>query len=861
MAMNIKKSRNALTVILAALLMGVLSSVAWTFQEPKRTPTSEEGRKQALERLTKRLQESQPSAKPVPAPAAQQPSLPPQAAPQPGPATPSAPPVATGEVQLNYENEDLANFINQIASTLSLSPLIVDPEVKGTVNLNSGRISKSDILPLFSLILKNNNAALIRQGGAYQIVPISSALKKGVDIIDQMPSSLSDIPQTEPDKPNGSKQPASSSAARPSAQTPSKMTLGSQPAPENEPGKVPRLATHVIRAEFIPVKDLIEPIRLFMTEGGVIMPYERLNMLILTDYTDNVSRIMQIIRMLDSNYLDPDLVELVKIEHNASGDVTEDLKKLFGTGSKDAVTGVSFISLDRLNAIFVMASSRRALEEVKGWIKELDSSSAKNIQTYVYIVENSTASNIAMMISALYGGDGTSGGTSNTGTTGTNTTAGAFGAGRGAQGNMASGTNMGTNAANTPLGQTNYSSNQMGGYGGGNSGFGTGGAFGAGRQLGPQLNSQRTVTSQILRGGQFAGLQDTVRMVVDDVNNSLIIQATPVDYAYISETIKKMDVLPRQALIDAKIFEIDLTDSLSFGISASLKAKGTDTLTTGELTSNGLLTASTFIPVGNARQIMAALEALRLKTKVRILESPSVLALDGQQAQIIVGAEVPYPGSSFTGAVGGSTTSVQYRDTGIQLLVIPRISASGSVTLELAQEVSAPGASVPIGDGNAPSFTKTSVSTTLSVKDGETVAIAGLIRDSNDFSRSGVPFLSQIPLLGSLFGHTSKNSRRSELLILITPHVIRTPEKLHEMTQDLKDSLRNVRKFADEKEKEQQGDIEDAREGREKQEGKNLTKTNPPKTEAQAAKPASTPEITKSKQSKIGDVPPLPILK
>jgi general secretion pathway protein D len=843
MAMNFRKSRNAITVILAALLMGGLSSSAWTFQEPKRTPTSEAGRRQALERLTRQLQESQPITKPAPVPAAQQPSPPSQAVPQPPIATPTAPPVVTGEVQLNYESEDLVNFINQIASTLGLSPLIVDPEVKGTVNLNSGRISKNDILPLFSLILKNNNAALIRQGGAYQIIPISSAIKKGVDIIDQMPSSLSDIPQTETGKPNGSKPPASSSTARPAAQTPSKMALGSQPAPESESGRVPRLATHYIRAEFIPVKDLIDPIRLFMTEGGLIMPYERLNMLILTDYTDNIARIMQIIRMLDSNYLDPDLIELVKIEHNASADVTEDLKKLFGTGSKDAITGVSFISLDRLNAIFVMASSRRALEEVKGWIKELDSASAKNIQTYVYIVENSTASNIAMMLSALYGGEGASGGTSNTGTAGTNTTGGQFGAGRGAQGNMAA--NMGTNTANTPFGQTNYSNNQMSGNGGGNSGFGTGGSFGAGRQLGPQLNSQRTVTSQILRGGQFAGLQDTVRMVVDDINNSLIIQATPVDYAYISETIKKMDVLPRQALIDAKIFEVDLTDNLSFGISASLKAKGTDTLTTGELTSSGLLTASTFIPVGNARQIMASLEALRLKTKVRILEAPSVLALDGQQAQIIVGAEVPYPGSSFTGAVGGSTTSVQYRDTGISLLVVPRISASGSVTLELAQEVSAPGASIPIGDGNAPSFTKTSVSTTLSVKDGETVAIAGLIRDTNDFSRSGVPFLSQIPILGSLFGKTSKSSQRSELIILITPHVIRTPEKLHEMTQELKDSLRNVRKFADEKEKDQQEDMEDARENREKQERKNLTKTNPPKTEAQAIKPASAPEAKK----------------
>jgi general secretion pathway protein D len=707
--------------------------------------------------------------------------------------------------------------------------------------LNSGRMPKSDILPLFSLILKNNNAALIHQGGAYQIVPISSALKKGVDIIDQLPSSVSEIPESGTS--NGAKQTSSSGAAGRAGQPAAKTPMGSQPTQENASAKTPRLATFVIRTEFIPVKDLIEPIRLFMTEGGVIMPYERLNMLILTDYSDSVARIMQIIRMLDSSYLDPDLVELVKIEHNASADVVDDLKKLFGSGSKDSATGVSFISLDRLNAIFVMASSRRALEEVKGWIKELDSSSAKNIQTYVYVVENSTASNIAMMLSALYGGEGTSSSTANAGTTGTGAAAGPFGAGRNAQAGTAAGVNTPGNVA-TPYGQTNYSNNQMGAYG--NYGMFGAGVFGASRQLGPQLNAQRTVTSQILRGGQFSGLQDTVRLVVDDVNNSLIIQATPVDYAYISETIKKMDVLPRQALIDAKIYEVDLTDNLNFGIAASLQPKGTDTLTTGELNASGQLSATTFIPVGNARQIMAALEALRLKTKVKVLESPSVLALDGQQAQIIVGAEIPYPGTSFTGAVGGSTTSVQYRDTGVSLIVVPRISASGSVTLDLVQEVSAPGASIPVGTDNAPSFSKTSVSTTLSVKDGETVAIAGLIRDGTNFSRSGVPFLSQIPLLGNLFGQTTRGSHRSELIILITPHVLRTPEALNDMTQELRDSLRNVRKYVDEKEQEKKEDMEDAQRDRLKKEQKNRKKANPPKTETQATKPGIAAESKKN---------------
>ncbi|MGD0100740.1 MAG: secretin N-terminal domain-containing protein [Acidobacteriota bacterium] len=739
------------------------------------------------------------------------------------------------------ENADLYDFINQISSTLNLVPLIIDPDVKGTVNLSSGPISKDDIMPLFNLILKNNNAALIRQNGTYQVVPISSALKRGVEFIEYLPSTPAVKPEMEKaplpvpetgNRPADINNPAGplaafrSMAAQNAAKTNPIITTPA--VKQTEVSKENRLATHVIRVDFVPVKDLIETVKLFMTEGGVIMPYERLNMLILTDYADSIDRILQIVHMLDNNYLDPDLVELVKINNNASADVAEDLKKIFGTGSKDSATGVSFVSLDRLNALFVLASSKRALEEVKVWIKRLDSATAKNIQTYVYVVENSTASNIASMLSALYGGEGTSGGPAGGGASGNART-------QGTQGTFGSGTNLGTSGTgSTPFtSQSSNQSSQFGGFNsGGSSGYGGGSAFGTGRQLGPQLNPNRTVTSQVLRGGQFTGLQDTVRLVVDDINNSLIVQATSVDYAYLLDTIKKMDVLPRQALIDAKVFEVDLENDSSYGLNSVLQAKGTatSTLTTGSI-SSGTLAAQTYLPIGDAREFLATLNALSTKTKVRILEAPSVLALDGQMAQIMVGSQIPYPGTSFTPSVGGTTTSVEYRDTGISLQVIPRISASGSVTLDLVDEVSSPGADVTIGSQTAPTFTVTSVSTTLTVKDGETVAIAGLIRDGENFSRSGVPFLSQIPLLGSLFGQTTKNSHRNELIIMITPHVIRTPEYMQQMTQELRDTLHNARKWADQKEKEIRQDTENAQEDRNKQEQKAAKKSQPAKSE------------------------------
>jgi general secretion pathway protein D len=845
MAMSMQKSWSAKTVIFAALLMGGISSAALTPQEPGRPPISEEEMKRRLESLTRQIQESQQGIKQPPGPLMQQ-TQPSAISPSVGPVQPPIPSVSSiqagsAKVQLTFDNQDLYEFITQISSTLGISPIIIDPEVKGTVTIQSTTpMAKEDVLPLFNLILKNNNAALIKQGDIYQIVPISSALKKGVEIIKDLPSDSNFRPGSQgttarpPDMPSKTGKGSSSSPATGTSTTDKLMQAlsKSNPASGQDDSKTPRLATHVIRIDYIPVKDLIEPIKIFMTEGGIIMPYERLNMLILTDYTDSVARILQVIRMLDSSYLDPDLVELVRVKNNASADVADDLKKIFGSGAKDSTTGVQFFSLDRLNCIFVMASSKRALSEVKRYIDILDSTTGKNIQTYKYAVQNSTASNIAMMLSALYGGEettGTSGGTSGAGGPGTVTGANA----------RSSGSNQGNALGNSPFGSANqqYNSpyNQGGqnqGYNSGNSGgnYFAGSSFGS-SQLGARLNDRPTITSQVLRGG-FAGLQDEIRMVVDDVNNSLIIKATPTDYAYISETIKEMDVPPRQARIDARIFEVDLTNELNFGVTAFLQGK-TDgqhltTAGVGTVDSTGAITgyalsAQTFAFVGNARELLLNIEALRTKTKVRVLEAPSVLALDGTEAKIVVGSEVPYPGGSYYQSTGGTTTSVQYRDTGISLLVLPRISASGSVTLNLAQEISSLGATSTYG----PSFGKTLVQNTLSVKDGETVAIAGLIRDSNTLGRAGLPFLSEIPIVGSLFGHTTKNANRTELIIFITPHVIHTPEKFQEMTQDLKDSLRNARKYVDEKQEEHVKDMEDARQDRYKKEQKQLNSTAP----------------------------------
>jgi general secretion pathway protein D len=779
---------------------------------------TDEQRKQVLEGFLQDLQKNAEGEAPAqnPAPPA-----------TPFPAAAQRVIAAGDQIKLNFDNAPLYDLINQIADMLNISPLMIDPDIKGNVTFHStAPVSiQQDVLPIFNLILKSNNAALVKSGLIYKVVPISQGLKEGLELVESLPPVSPAKPAADKETQKKTEATSGDTAKAPTPPLNGAQQAGAPPvAPANPPAQstqavaVPHLVTEVIRVEFVPVATLVEPLRLFMTEGGVIMPYDRQNMLIITDYSDSILKLLEVVHLLDNGYLDSDLIELVAIKYNASADVLEDLKKVFG-GGKDSSTGVNMISLDRMNAILIMANSKRALEEVKRWIATLDTTAGRSVQTFIYTVENGTASNIAQVLGLLFGGGDTGATQRGTGTSPSSSTQ---------SGNRsATPTQQGANMNQGLTTQNPY------GAGAGMTGFGNPGGVIGGQQSGiggPRLNQQPTLSSQILTASQFSGLQGAVRIVADDINNSLIVQGSPADYAFLLDTIKRMDVLPRQAIIEARIFEIDLTDDLSFGVSATLGAIQTgQQLTTGSIdAATGALSASSFAFIGSSREILASLSALRQKTKVKILEAPAVLAIDGQMAHIQVGGQVPVPGFSYVGAAGGATTSVSYANTGTELEITPRISASGTVTLDVAQSVTSEGTASALG----PTFNTTNVMTTLAVKDGESVAIAGLIRENESTGRNGVPILSDIPGLGVLFGRTTRNKTRSELLIMITPHVIRTPERLAEMTEQLKDSLRNVGKYADQKQQEIKKDQEKSQKDRLDSQGKPIKKSdqsvNPP---------------------------------
>ncbi len=306
-------------------------------------------------------------------------------------------------------------------------------------------------------------------------------------------------------------------------------------------------------------------------------------------------------------------------------------------------------------------------------------------------------------------------------------------------------------------------------------------------------------------------VSDVTRIFADEIANTVIILATRGDYELIEETIKKVDTLPRQVVIEGLIAQVSLTDNLTMGLAWSLKTDlnfslkpfNKDFDLQGSMGSNapppdatGLSSSGfSFVATDASGIVRARLEALATESKAKVLAAPHILVSDNREARIQVGQQVPLVTSSTN--VTGTTDiqrTVQYKDIGIILKVKPQVNDSGLVSMEITQEVSSLGAPVTIGTDQAPTLNKTEASTNLVAQNGQTIIIGGLIRDDTTKGTSGIPFLSRIPLIGWLFGNWSDVASRTELVILLTPRLIRTQADAASVTSDYVDKYKGMDK-------------------------------------------------------------------
>ena len=303
-------------------------------------------------------------------------------------------------------------------------------------------------------------------------------------------------------------------------------------------------------------------------------------------------------------------------------------------------------------------------------------------------------------------------------------------------------------------------------------------------------------------GGIALGASDDVSISAVEESNALLVRATPMQWESIRRTIERLDTMPLQVHIEAQVVEVDLDGKLKYGVSWFFENAVQDVADlpnaagrsiwgdiAGSITGDGI--GWTFL----GRNGAAVVSALDTVTNVRILSTPSVVVRNNAEATLDVGTKIPVRSTSFNPISGGNTpdgtyTNVQYLDTGVIMTVKPRISRDGTVFMEIEQEVSSAGAPLPNDpDGNLP-INSRNLSTEAAVKSGETVLLAGLIIDSTTEGSAGVPGLSRIPVLGALFGTKRDESKRSEVIILVTPTVIRDPNEARRLTDEYGERFR-----------------------------------------------------------------------
>lgn len=350
----------------------------------------------------------------------------------------------------------------------------------------------------------------------------------------------------------------------------------------------------------------------------------------------------------------------------------------------------------------------------------------------------------------------------------------------------------------------------MGGYGMPAPAVGTGTASSGNVTATPNTQGQgQDLTGSYLGAGSgySAMMAKIPRVIPNPLDNTLLIQANPQDYAGILKLLGELDVPPRQVLVEARIYEVTLTDNFSAGVEAALLQKDDllpkDILgrplrvATGQL--GTIMTAGAL--VGNSKQLLALLKAAELNNKAKLVSAPRLIATDSIPASINVGSEVPtlaaqaVNGSITEGGNSVFTQAIQNKSTGVTLNVLARINPSGIVTMVINQDVSAPSAPATDAALQSPSFSHRAVQTQVTLQDGDTIAIGGIILESDTAVSSGVPGLSRIPILGAAFGKKTTEKIRTEMVIFMTPRVIYDTNQIVEASDELKSGFKRLNKI------------------------------------------------------------------
>jgi general secretion pathway protein D len=439
--------------------------------------------------------------------------------------------------------------------------------------------------------------------------------------------------------------------------------------------------------------------------------------------------------------------------------IVPSLDKLINAPDSPTHGLVRLITMDQLNGILAISTQPAYLHDIQRWVEILDrEGESSEPRIFVYRVQNGRARDLTRTINAAYG--------------------------------ITTGDSGGAGSASDPFGEHQQA---------------TGGMPGAPAQA-PRAAAVPGAAPGGAANGQAASGSPQARVTADEGNNAVIVFGTPREYAVVEDALRKLDVPPQQILIEAAITEVGLTDNTSYGVQWNYTSGATNVgySTTGTASGGiGIPTPAASLPgfsyFYSGSSISATLNALQQHMNIKVVSAPKLLVLNNQTAALQVGDEVPISSGTTTNLsnTNSVTSTIEYKDTGVILKITPRVNASGLVQLDVSQEVSqvSTAAANTATEEQSPTISTRRIATTVAVRDGQVIALGGLFLTNKTTSRNGIPILSQIPVVGALFGTHTTTEARTELIVLLKPHVLSTDDDARAVTTELRAKLRTLEPF------------------------------------------------------------------
>jgi general secretion pathway protein D len=530
---------------------------------------------------------------------------------------------------------------------------------------------------------------------------------------------------------------------------------------------------YVVPLKFVSAQKMAELVRPFAPEDSIVRADSARNLLVLSGTNQEISVLTGLIRMFDVNWLAGMSFALYSVQYTNAGALADELSKVFAGPNSPIAGVVQFVPLKSINSLLVITPQPKYLPLVQSWIKRFDvDSMTPGRRLYVFNVQNGTANDLAHSLEEIFSLPTTAASVQTEPTS--------FGPW---------GTSTGFGSSTSLQGLSSITPGDQRGAPG-EASFGI-----------PNRNDAGISGSTSTSSAAVAGSDEGLKIVPEFDNNSLLIYATASEFNMINAALKRLDVLPLEVVINASIAEVTLKDGLQYGLNFSYRSShGPITLSNSASGSiSQQFPGLSFLYTGGTN-ITAVLNALESITNVRVLSSPKLVVLNNHEAELEVGDEVPIVTQSSVSTVSANApivNSVQMLNTGVILQVVPRANESGQVLLDISQQVSDV---VPTTTSNidSPTVEQRQISTTVAVHDGDTIVLGGLIEESKSVGRSGVPYLRRLPILGNLFGSTDNNHNRTELIVLLTPHVVRSSRQMDSVMRDLREQFGELQGFTPE---------------------------------------------------------------